>query len=320
MGFFNKRKDENSKKLELGLTKTRNNFIKKLEILINNRKKIDEEFYDELEEILISADIGINTIAALIEQLKIEISNKKIENATELRFLLAETILNIMEFDKDNNKLNIENDRLNIVLIVGVNGVGKTTSISKLANKYNQEGKKVMIAAGDTFRAGAIEQLEVWGKRIGVNVVKHQAGADPSAVIFDAIKSAKAKNMDLLFCDTAGRLHNKINLMQELNKIFRTIQKEIPDGPHEILLVLDATTGQNALQQAKLFKEAANVTGIVLTKLDGTAKGGIVISICYELGIPVKYVTMGEGIDDLEVFEPKQFINAIFEEEFFEEI
>ncbi len=319
MVFFNKEKEKSSKKLDVGLGKTRNSFIVKLEGLIKNRKKIDEEFYEELEEILISADMGINTVMTLIEQLKGNLSNKKNEEPIELKTSLAEAILDILEVDKDSNVLNIQNDRLNIILFVGVNGVGKTTSISKLANKYNQEGKKVMLAAGDTFRAGAIEQLEVWGEQIGVNIVKHQAGADPSAVIFDAIKSAKAKNIDLLLCDTAGRLHNKTNLMQELNKIFRTIQKEIPDAPHEILLVLDATTGQNALQQAKLFREAANVTGIVLTKLDGTAKGGIVISICHELGIPVKYVTMGEKIGDLEVFKPKQFINAIFDDVFFDE-
>ncbi len=317
MGFFNKEKVETSKKFKDGLAKTRNNFIEKLEGLISTRKKIDEEFYEELEEILISADIGINTIMTLIEQLKINVNSKKIEESVELKAFLAEAILNILEVDEKKNVLNVQNDRLNIILFVGVNGVGKTTSIGKLANKYNKEGKKVMLAAGDTFRAGAIEQLEIWGERIGVNVIKHQAGSDPSAVIFDAIQSAKTKKIDMLICDTAGRLHNKINLMQELNKIFRIIQKEIPDAPHEVLLVLDATTGQNALQQAKLFKESANVSGIILTKLDGTAKGGIVISISHELGIPVKYVTLGEKIDDIEVFNPKQFINAIFEQDLF---
>ena len=200
-------------------------------------------------------------------------------------------------------------------MTVGVNGVGKTTTIGKLAHKLKAEGKKVLLAAGDTFRAGAIEQLEIWGERVGVDVIKHQAGSDPAAVIYDAIQSAKSKAVDVLICDTAGRLHNKVNLMQELNKIFRVIQREIANAPHEVLLVLDATTGQNALQQAKLFQESADVTGIVLTKLDGTAKGGIVIAIRHELNLPVKFVGLGEKMDDLQEFDPEQFVKAIFAQE-----
>jgi len=318
MSLFKKIKNENSSKCTEGLSKTRNSFIEKLEVLITRRKKIDEEFYDDLEEILISADIGVNTVLILMDHLRNDVKNNKITDPVQLKPLLTEVILNILEEVKENT-LNIQNGRLNIILFVGVNGVGKTTSISKLAYKLKQEGKKVMLAAGDTFRAGAIEQLEIWGERIGVHVIKQQAGSDPAAVIFDAIQSAQSRNIDVLICDTAGRLHNKVNLMQELSKIFRVIQKEMPDAPHEVLLTLDATTGQNAMQQAKIFSEAANVTGIVLTKLDGTAKGGIVISICHELGIPVKLITLGEKVDDLQVFNPKQFINAIFAQGFLSE-
>ncbi|OEG00369.1 signal recognition particle-docking protein FtsY [Vulcanibacillus modesticaldus] len=326
MGFFKKLKEsistktaEATNKFKEGLTKTRDSFIGKVEDLMLRHKKIDEEFYEELEEILIAADVGVHTVLELIDELRDEVKTKKLTDAVELKPILSEKIVDLLKDDKQSNKLNIESGRLNVILFVGVNGVGKTTTIGKLANKLKNEGNKVMLAAGDTFRAGAIEQLEVWGERVGVDVVKHQAGSDPAAVIYDAIQSAKSKDVDVLICDTAGRLHNKVNLMQELNKIFRVIQREVPNAPHEVLLVLDATTGQNALQQAKLFKETANISGIVLTKLDGTAKGGIVIAIRHELDVPVKFVGLGEKIDDLQEFDPNQFVNAIFAQGFLDE-
>lgn len=327
MGFFNKIKEsisnktiESTNKFKDGLSKTRSSFTDKVEDLIFRHKKINEEFYEELEEILIGADVGVNTALELMEQLKTEVKTRKIEDAVELKPILTEKIIDMLGEGKKSQLLNIQENNLTVILFVGVNGVGKTTTIGKLAHKLkHEEGKKVILAAGDTFRAGAIEQLEVWGDRVGVEVIKHQAGADPAAVIFDAIQSAKSKKADVLICDTAGRLHNKINLMQELNKIFRVIEREVPNGPHEVLLALDATTGQNALQQAKLFKETAGVTGIVLTKLDGTAKGGIVIAIRHELKLPVKYVGLGEKIDDLQPFDEVQFVNAIFGQGFLEE-
>jgi len=326
MGFFDKLKksiasktSETTNKFKEGLAKTRNSFVGKIEDLIFRHKKIDEDFYEELEEILISADVGVRTVLELLEQLKSEVKKRKIEDAIELKPIMSELLLGLISEQGQTNQLNLQEGRLNVILVVGVNGVGKTTSIGKLANMLKQEGKKVILAAGDTFRAGAIEQLEIWGQRVDVDVIKHQAGADPAAVIFDAIQSAKSKHADILICDTAGRLHNKVNLMQELNKIYRVIQREIPDGPHEVLLALDATTGQNALQQAKLFKEAAEVSGIILTKLDGTAKGGIVIAISHELQLPVKFVTLGEKVDDIQIFDPEQFINAIFAQGFLPE-
>lgn len=326
MGFFNKLKesishktDNDTEKFKEGMTKTRGSFIGKIEDLFNRNKKIDEEFYEELEEILISADVGVQTTLDLMDMLREEVTIRKIQEATDLKPILTELVLKIIQVEDEEQTIDIQSGRINVILFVGVNGVGKTTSIGKLANKFKQEGKKVMLAAGDTFRAGAIEQIEIWGDRVGVDVIRHQAGADPAAVIFDAIKSAQSKNVDVLICDTAGRLHNKVNLMQELNKIFRVIQREVPDAPHEVLLALDATTGQNALQQAKLFKESAGVTGIVLTKLDGTAKGGIVIAINHELKIPVRYVTLGEQIDDIQTFDAEQFVNAVFAQGFLEE-
>jgi len=326
MGFFDKLKksiasktSETTNKFKEGLAKTRNSFVEKIEDLIFRHKKIDEDFYEELEEILISADVGVRTVLELLEQLRSEVKKRKIEDAVELKPIMSELLLGLISEQGQTNQLNLQEGRLNVILVVGVNGVGKTTSIGKLANKLKQEGKKVILAAGDTFRAGAIEQLEIWGQRVDVDVIKHQAGADPAAVIFDAIQSAKSKQADILICDTAGRLHNKVNLMQELNKIYRVIQREIPDGPHEVLLALDATTGQNALQQAKLFKEAAEVSGIILTKLDGTAKGGIVIAISHEMQLPVKFVTLGEKVDDIQSFDPEQFINALFAQGFLPE-
>jgi fused signal recognition particle receptor len=319
MSFFQKLKEKIASKTEQvtdkfvdGLSKTRNVFVERVEDLITRRKKIDEEFYEELEEILIGADVGVNTVLTLIDELRKEVRIRKIEDTSALQPVLSEKLVDLMRGDAD-NALHIPQDQLAVILFVGVNGVGKTTTIGKMANYFKSQGKHVMLAAGDTFRAGAIEQLEVWGQRVGVDVIKQQSGSDPAAVMYDAVIAAKNRGVDVLLCDTAGRLQNKANLMEELNKIYRVIGREIPDAPHEVLLVLDATTGQNALSQAKLFGEKTGVTGIVLTKLDGTAKGGIVVAIRQELNLPVKFVGLGEKVDDLQPFDSEQFIHAIFE-------
>lgn len=319
MSFFQKLKDKIANKTEQvtdkfveGLSKTRNVFVERVEDLIVRRKKIDEEFYEELEEILIGADVGVNTVLTLIDELRKEVRVRRIEDTTELQPILSEKLVDLMRGDTD-NALNLPTGQLAVILFVGVNGVGKTTTIGKMANYFHSQGKKVLLAAGDTFRAGAIEQLEVWGQRVGVDVIKQQAGSDPAAVMYDAVLAAKNRGVDVLLCDTAGRLQNKANLMEELNKIYRVIGREIPEAPHEVLLVLDATTGQNALSQAKLFGEKTGVTGIVLTKLDGTAKGGIVVAIRQELNLPVKFVGLGEKVDDLQPFDSEQFVHAIFE-------
>jgi fused signal recognition particle receptor len=304
MGFFSKFKE--------GLTKTRDALMGKVESLLIFGRKIDEEFYEELEEALIMADVGVNTVLEIMDELRAEVKKQKMTEAEQLKPVLKEKLVDLMGEEKEG--LNMSQSGMTVLLFVGVNGVGKTTTIGKLANQFKQEGKKVVLAAGDTFRAGAIEQLEVWGERAGVDVIKHQAGSDPAAVIFDGIQAARARKADVLLCDTAGRLQNKSHLMDELNKIFRVIRREIPDAPHETLLVLDATTGQNALSQAKLFGEATGVSGLVLTKLDGTAKGGIVIAIRKELSVPVKLVGLGEKIDDLQPFDPKDFVDALFSE------
>jgi fused signal recognition particle receptor len=318
MSFFKKLKERIStqtesvtEKFKEGLNKTRNVFTERVEDLFIRTKKIDENFYEELEEILIGADVGVSTVLDLIDDLRAEVKKRRIEDAAELQPVLSEKLVELLKIG-DDQELKLAAEGLTIILFVGVNGVGKTTTIGKLAHRYKQQGKKVMLAAGDTFRAGAIEQLEVWGQRVGVDVVKQQAGSDPAAVIFDAVQAAKSRNADILLCDTAGRLQNKVNLMDELNKIYRVIRREVPEGPHEVLLVLDSTTGQNAMSQAKLFGEKTGVTGLVLTKLDGTAKGGIVIAIRQELQIPVKFVGLGEKMDDLEVFDSEQFIHALF--------
>ena len=247
----------------------------------------------------------------LIDDLRVEVKKRKIEDAVELKPILSEKLVALLRSSADTS-LHMAESGPTVILLVGVNGVGKTTSIGKLAHRFKQEGKKVLLAAGDTFRAGAIEQLEVWGQRVGVDVIKQQAGSDPAAVMFDAIQAAKNRKADVLLCDTAGRLQNKANLMEELNKIYRVIKREIPDAPHEVLLALDATTGQNALSQAKLFGEKTGVTGLILTKLDGTAKGGIVIAIRQELDIPVKFVGLGEKMDDMQEFDSEQFVHALF--------
>lgn len=318
MSFFRKLKDSIATKTESvtkqfkdGLEKTRKGFVEKVSDLMIRRKKIDEEFYEELEEILIGADVGVNTVMNLIDELRAEVKKRKIEDAAELQPVLSEKLSQLLR-GEDNSSLRMSSTGITVILFVGVNGVGKTTTIGKMAHRFKQEGKKVMMAAGDTFRAGAIEQLEVWGERAGVEVIKQQSGSDPAAVMYDAVQAAKQRQVDVLLCDTAGRLQNKSNLMEELNKIFRVIQREIPDAPHEVLLVLDATTGQNALNQAKLFGEKSGVTGLVLTKLDGTAKGGIVVAIRQELDLPVKFVGLGEKIGDLQPFDSEQFVHALF--------
>ncbi|OBZ16852.1 signal recognition particle-docking protein FtsY [Bacillus sp. FJAT-26390] len=318
MSFFKKLKESIATKTEAvtnifkeGLSKTRTAFVEKVEELITRRKKIDELFYEELEEILIGADVGVNTVMQLIDELRVEVKKRKIEDAADLQPILSEKLIQLMKGD-DQSGLRMAPSGITVILFVGVNGVGKTTTIGKLAHKFKSEGKSVLMAAGDTFRAGAIEQLEVWGQRVGVDVIKQQSGSDPAAVMFDAVQAAKQRGVDVLLCDTAGRLQNKTNLMEELNKIFRVIQRELPDAPHEVLLVLDATTGQNALSQAKLFGEKSGVTGLVLTKLDGTAKGGIVIAIRNELSLPVKLVGLGEKMGDLQQFDSEQFIHALF--------
>jgi fused signal recognition particle receptor len=321
MSFFQKLKESILQKTEVitqkfvsGLSKTSHAFLSQVSDLFSRTKKIDEEFYEELEDILISADVGVNTVLHFIDELRKEVRSRKIEEPIELQPVLSEIMMKLMK-PEQTNELKESSSGLTVYLFVGVNGVGKTTTIGKLAHYLQKKGKKVMLAAGDTFRAGAIEQLDVWGNRVGVEVIKQQAGSDPAAVMFDAIHAAKKRDIDVLLCDTAGRLQNKNNLMEELNKVFRVIQREIPDAPHEVLLVLDATTGQNALSQAKLFGEKSGVSGIVLTKLDGTAKGGIVIAIRHELQLPVKFIGLGEQLDDLQPFDAEQFVHALFNSE-----
>ncbi|MCA1059196.1 signal recognition particle-docking protein FtsY [Rossellomorea aquimaris] len=320
MSFFKKLKDKFTEssdnvteKFKDGLSKTRNNFTSKVNDLVARYRKVDEEFFEELEEILIGADVGFDTVMELIDELKLEVKRRNIQDTEEVQSVISEKLVDIYQGERDeDSSLDIQNDQLTVLLFVGVNGVGKTTTIGKMAHMFKEQGKNVVLAAGDTFRAGAIEQLEVWGERVGVPVIKQAAGSDPAAVMFDAVQSAKAKKADILICDTAGRLQNKVNLMKELEKVKRVIEREIPGAPHEVLLVLDATTGQNAMVQAKTFKEATNVSGIVLTKLDGTAKGGIVLAIRNELEIPVKYVGLGEKMDDLQPFDAEKYVYGLF--------
>ncbi len=320
LSFFKKLKekftqstDNVTEKFRDGLTKTRENFSSKVNDLVSRYRKVDEEFFEELEEILIGADVGFDTVMELVDELKTEVKRRNIQETSELQSVISEKLVEIYQGDEgDNSELNIQENDLTVILFVGVNGVGKTTTIGKMAHLFKSEGKNVVLAAGDTFRAGAIEQLEVWGERVGVPVVKQAEGSDPAAVMYDAIQSARAKKADILICDTAGRLQNKVNLMKELEKVKRVIEREIPNAPHEVLLVLDATTGQNAMVQAKTFKEATNVSGIVLTKLDGTAKGGIVLAIRNELKIPVKYIGLGEKMDDLQPFDAEKYVYGLF--------
>lgn len=305
---------EVQEKYDKGLEKTRKTFGERMNELFANFRTVDEDFFEELEETLIGADVGFETAIRITEALRQEVKLRNAKKSAEVQNAIIEKLVDLYEAEGINevNELNIQEDGLTVILFVGVNGVGKTTSIGKLAHQFKNEGKKVLMAAADTFRAGAIDQLVVWGERAGVEVVRGNAGGDPAAVVFDALERAKTEQADVLLVDTAGRLQNKVNLMNELEKIKRVIQRELPEAPQETLLVLDATTGQNAMVQAKQFKETTDVTGLVLTKLDGTAKGGIVLAIRNELHLPVKLVGLGEGIDDLEPFDPNDFVVGLF--------
>lgn len=303
MGFFDK--------LKSGLTKTRESISQQVNSVFSAFVRVDEELFENLEEALIMADIGVDTTEYIIETLRERVKHKHITDANLVKQELRDVISAILS---ENDCSTDTSTKPSVMLIIGVNGVGKTTSIGKLAANYRQSGKKVLLAAADTFRAAAIDQLDIWAQRSGCDIIKHQENSDPASVVFDACAAAKARDVDLLICDTAGRLHNKKNLMAELNKINRVIERELPDAARETLLVLDATTGQNAVSQAKLFGEAADITGIILTKLDGTAKGGIVITIAKEQKLPVKFIGVGEGIDDLQEFNPDDFAKALFED------
>lgn len=300
MGFFDKLKE--------GLNKTKNSFNEKINNVFSNFRKVDEELLEELEEILIMSDLGVDASVEIISNLRNRIKKEKIEDSEDVKKALREEMEKIL--DLEDNELKLDTIP-SIILVVGVNGVGKTTSIGKIANKLKKEGKKVLVVAADTFRAAAVEQLEIWTNRANVDIVKKQEGADPASVVYEAIKKAKQENYDVVICDTAGRLHNKKYLMDELAKINRVIDKELPNVSKETLLVLDATTGQNAINQVKVFKETVGLTGLILTKLDGSAKGGVVIGIVKENKIPIKFIGIGEQIDDMEKFNPKDFVSAI---------
>ncbi len=303
MDFFHKIKES--------LNKTKESINGKLEMVIQAFRTVDEEFFEELEEALITADLGVETSLEIIEQLRRIAAEKHITESADLKLELAEILKNILTSGVEES-LKTDGSPA-VIMVIGVNGVGKTTSIGKIAGLYQKQGKEVVIAAADTFRAAAIEQLEVWAQRAGARLIKQQEGADPAAVIYDAVNSCKGRKTDILLCDTAGRLHNKKNLMEELKKIYRILDRELPTSSKEVLLVLDATTGQNAVQQAKEFKEAAGITGIILTKLDGTAKGGIVFAIKNEYDIPVKLVGLGEGLEDIAPFDAEEFVSGILD-------
>lgn len=301
MGFFSKIKD--------GLKKTKESMVKKMQKVVNSFTKIDEELFEQLEETMIMSDMGVETSVQICEELRKRIKERGITDPSVIMELIQEIVAEMMG---DDIELDLSS-KPSVIMVIGVNGAGKTTTIGKMCHQFINDGKKVVVAAADTFRAAAIDQLQVWTDRAGADIVKHAEGSDPASVVFDAIAAAKARNCDVLICDTAGRLHNKKNLMDELAKMNRIIEREAPDSSKEVLLVLDATTGQNAVNQARLFKEVAPISGIVLTKLDGTAKGGIVISIKNELGIPVKLIGVGEKIDDLHPFNSRDFVRALFE-------
>lgn len=302
-GFF--------ERLKAGLKKTTDGFVGRIDQLVRGKKEIDADTLEELEEVLITSDIGVKTTVELIRNLEERLSRNELKDGEALRAALKEEIL--ARLSMHHKPLDLSSPKPFVILVAGVNGVGKTTTIGKLASRFASEGKNVLLAAGDTFRAAAAEQLVAWGERAGVDVIRHKEGADPSAVAFDACKAAVARGSDILIIDTAGRLHTKVNLMEEMKKILRVIGREIPEAPHETLLVLDAGTGQNAVSQARLFKESAGITGLALTKLDGTAKGGVVVAVSHEFALPVRYIGVGEGIDDLRDFNPREFVDAIFE-------
>ena len=303
MGFFNKLKE--------GLSKTKNSFDEKINNVFSHFRKVDEDLLEELEEALIMSDVGMDTSLKIIGNLRDRIKKEKIEDEEGVKSALREEMQKML--DIEDNSLKLETTP-SVILVVGVNGVGKTTSIGKIANRLRQDGKKVVVAAADTFRAAAVEQLEIWANRAGCDIVKRQEGVDPASVVYDAIKITKEKNADVLICDTAGRLHNKANLMNELGKVFKIVDREFPEANKEVLLVVDATTGQNAVVQAKTFKEVADITGIVLTKLDGTAKGGIVLAIKESVNIPVKFIGLGEKMEDLKPFDIENYIYGLFKD------
>lgn len=301
MGFFDKLKEK--------LAKTKQTIIEKIETVVPIGKKIDETTIEEIEEILISSDVGVQATAHIASILKKRVKEGALKDYADLKTLLKEELYKILEND---TQLNISAKPF-VILVVGVNGVGKTTTIGKLGHKFIINGKSVVFAAADTFRAAAIEQLEIWSNKVGADIIKHKSGADPAAVAFDALEHAKSKNKDIVIIDTAGRLHTKFPLMEELKKINRVMKKSIPEAPHETLLIVDATTGQNAVRQAALFNDAVGLTGVVVTKLDGTAKGGVIFAIKKEIGVPIKLIGLGEGVDDLKEFNPKEFVDALFD-------
>lgn len=303
MGFF--------QKIKGGLAKTRESVMKQVDSVFKSFTKIDEELFEELEEILVCSDVGVETTEYIISELRTRAKKEGVKDPEQVRELLRKVMSEMLAGGEE---LNLST-KPSVILVIGVNGVGKTTTIGKMAADLKSRGKKVILAAADTFRAAAIDQLEIWANRADVEIIKHQEGSDPAAVVFDAINAGKARGADVVICDTAGRLHNKKNLMDELTKISKVIDRELPGAARENLLVLDATTGQNAVNQAKAFKEAAGLTGIVLTKLDGTARGGVVFAIKHELEVPVKYIGVGEGIDDLQPFDSKSFVDALFDNE-----
>ena len=300
-------------KLKKGLSKTRDNLSSKINELVRISKKLDEDFWEELEEILIQADVGVNTSLELVERIRKTARQQKLSDSSAVMGIIAEEVREILTYPGSEPELS-KDGSLTVIMVVGVNGAGKTTSIAKLAHRFKNEQKRVLLAAADTFRAAAIDQLQIWADRVGVELIKHQEGADPGAVVFDALNAARARKADILIIDTAGRLQNKTNLMKEISKIKKIIEREVSQVPQEVLLVLDATTGQNAISQARVFQEATGVSGIILSKLDGTAKGGIVLAIASELKIPVKFVGIGEGLDDMKAFDPEVFAQALFAE------
>jgi len=305
MGLFGKLKES--------LGKTRKNFVEKIDTIITGRRHIDEELYEELEEALIQADVGIEAAVELVEKMRAEVKKRRIGEPEELMAILKEQVLEIL--GTETSALNLSSGKPAVIMVVGVNGVGKTTTIGKLAHMLKENGKSVLLGAADTFRAAAVEQLEIWGRRVGSNVIRHSEGSDPAAVAYDSLQAARARNTDVLIVDTAGRLHTRSNLMDELKKIHRVLGREMSGAPHEVLLVLDAATGQNAINQARLFKEAVGVTGVALTKLDGTARGGVIVAVKQILDVPVKLIGIGEGIGDLRPFNAREFVDALFDPE-----
>ena len=299
------------KRINQGLKKTRDSMSGAINAALYGKNEIDEDFYEELEEILVMSDVGVTTAMEIVQKLRDSVFKKNLHKAKDVKKEIRDIVADLLSGGEEIDMITVPS----VILVIGVNGVGKTTSIGKMAAMFKAEGKKVILGAADTFRAAAIDQLEIWADRAGVDIVKHKEGADPAAVVFDTISAGKARNADIIICDTAGRLHNKKNLMEELAKIYRVIDRQLPYADREILLVLDATTGQNAVNQAKEFKDVAEITGIILTKLDGTAKGGVVLAIKNDLKVPVKFIGVGEGIDDLKAFNAKAFADGLFEED-----